>query len=227
MMGNIKLIDIINWKETDGSTDELNESGKIYKFFSDDNDSKEAEVEANTPEEADEKISKITGKDPKKITKWTDSDSTTEAVNGQSNDGRMPVLNVNRLMAALKPMNNIEEDNSTSNLDGGEGQQRTPYAFRNSIKKPSDTIYNKSMTEATYKDWRADESESPRQKINKSILNVAKSLVEIERTIGRVGKLKTEIGANNDIYWKRTQSKFVKINERFLKIASKLRDISQ
>lgn len=84
-----------------------------------------------------------------------------------------------------------------------------------------------AVNEVAYKEWVSDTTMSPKQKINKAILEVAKNLYEVERLIGRSAKLKTEINADQSIYWKNTVNKFTKINERLLKISSKIRNIAQ
>jgi hypothetical protein len=173
------------------------EEAKKYKFFKDDADTEPVEIDAEDDDDAEEKIKKITGKDPKKITKWSD----------------------------------VNEDNTTSNLDGGLGQPRTPFAFRKKVKKPNDDIYTESRSagilEVAYKDWASDDSLSNKQKINKEISEVSKKLFEIDRMITRTSKFKNEIGADSTIFWKETCSKFNKINERLLKISSKLREFNK
>lgn len=179
-----KLVDLIL-----GSREII--EGKKYKFFKSDTDKEPVEIDADDDADADEKIKKITGADPKKVVKWSD----------------------------------VNEDNSTSNLDGGLGQPKTPFAFRKKVKKPCDPIYD--VNEVAYKDWASDESLTSKQKINKEISEVSKKLFEIDRMITRSKKLKTEIGADENIFWKDTYSKFNKINERLLKISSKLREFNK
>jgi hypothetical protein len=49
----------------------------------------------------------------------------------------------------------ISEENTTSNLDGGAGQIQTPYAFSKKAKYPKDGAYTKKVepTDRFFKKW--------------------------------------------------------------------------
>lgn len=194
---------------------------KTYSFYKKDGDKTAVQIDAEDDDEADEKIKQITGQDPKKITKWSEDDDIDENL--------LSLTNIYNHINELEDEGEEEicEDNTTSSLDGGEGMQQTPNAFRRKVKKPSDTTYCEPVNEVAYKEWVNDATMSPKQKINKAILEVARNLYEVDRLISRSAKLKTEINADQSIYWKNTVNKFTKINERLLKISSKIRNISQ
>lgn len=169
----------------------------------------------------------------------------------------MEEINQSRLMTKQNLDEFLEEDedyveeNVTSNIDGGEGQPRTPYAFRKDEKDPKaksygweskvpktnlyfqkiQDIYNrlasdKLLNELSYNDFRNDDSLSERQKINTNILEIGKKLREVEQMVNHASKLKLESGADNTIFWKGTISKFTKINERLLRLSSKIKEIA-
>ena len=73
--------------------------------------------------------------------------------------------------------------------------------------------------------YKADETFSPKQKVNKAISEVNKKLYEIERTVNRNIKLKTETGVNSTQYWKSTKGKMLKISERMVRISNKLKQL--
>ena len=81
------------------------------------------------------------------------------------------------------------------------------------------------LNEVTYREYKADETFSPKQKVNKAISEVNKKLYEIERTVNRNIKLKTETGVNSTQYWKSTKGKMLKISERMVRISNKLKQL--
>ena len=81
------------------------------------------------------------------------------------------------------------------------------------------------LNEITYKEYKADESMSPKKKVNKAISEVNRKLYEIEKTVNRNIKLKTETGVDAGQYWKSTKSKMLKISERMVRISNKLKQL--
>lgn len=147
----------------------------------------------------------------------------------------------------------IEEVNSTANLDGGEGPAKTPNIFSKS--KDEDEVdgdhievlgYKKSkeqkantkklealerkletkINEISYKDFKKDENLKQHQKINHSIKEINSMMFKLERIVNQNAKLKTEAGIHNGQYWKATTTRFGKISERMLKVAHKLKELS-
>jgi len=148
----------------------------------------------------------------------------------------------------------IEEANVTGNLDGGAGPPKTPNAFSKSqdeddldtdhievlgykkAKKSKVNTESKSMKkledkleqliEATYKEYKNDDSMKAHQKVNTSIKEINRLMWEITKIVNQNTKLKTEMGVSNQQYWKSTQKRFGKISERMLKVAHKLKELS-
>lgn len=145
----------------------------------------------------------------------------------------------------------IDEMNTTSNYAGGEGPQRTPFAFqaknqRASDKKKQDQNIaatgwegrwkqtnkwfkkmDEVLNEVSYKQYKTDESMTNKQKINNAIIEINRKLHEIERAVKHASKLKTEVGADQGIFLKGTMTKFHKINERMLRISNYIREMSK
>ena len=148
----------------------------------------------------------------------------------------------------------VKEANVTGNLDGGEGPPKTPYAFhdqeedeKGSGKKKqkdnatnstgyemvNDSIYKKMMNqlenlnEISYREYKKDPTSTPQQKINRGIMEVNKMLAEIERIVNNNVRLKTETGVQSGHFWKTTGKRFAKINERMLRVAHRLKELSQ
>ena len=148
----------------------------------------------------------------------------------------------------------IDEANVTGNMDGGAGPPKTPNAFAKSededdldtdhievlgykkAKKSKVNTESKAMKEledkleqlieATYKDYKNDDSMKAHQKVNKSIKEINRLMWEVEKIVNQNTKLKTEMGVHNGQYWKSTQKRFGKISERMLKVARNLKELS-
>ena len=147
-----------------------------------------------------------------------------------------------------------DEANVTGNLDGGAGPPKTPYAFAKSeddmddehievlgYKKSKKTNKNikkmesveskleeklENLIEASYRDYKKDESMKAHQKVNNSIKEINRLMWEITKIVNQNSKLKTEMGVHNGQYWKSTQRRFGKISERMLKVARQLKELS-
>ena len=146
----------------------------------------------------------------------------------------------------------LDENNVTANMDGGAGPPKTPHAFAKSeedlddehievlgYKKAKKTKMNtesKSMKkledklekliEATYRDYKNDDSMKSHQKVNNSIKEINRLMYEVEKIVNQNTKLKNETGVHNGQYWKSTQKRFGKISERMLKVARQLKELS-
>jgi len=148
----------------------------------------------------------------------------------------------------------IDEANVTGNMDGGAGPPKTPNAFSKSTdeddldtdhievlgykkaKKSKLNTESKTMKkledkleriiEATYRDYKKDDSMKAHQKVNKSIKEINRMMYEVEKIVNQNTKLKNEMGVSNEQYWKSTQKRFGKISERMLKVARSLKELS-
>jgi len=151
----------------------------------------------------------------------------------------------------VKEEEELDEMSVTGNLDGGEGPPRTPYAFhdqeddkKGSGKKKQkdnattatdfelvkDSIYKrmmKSLNETSYREFKQDPTSTPQQKVNRGIMEVNKMLAEIEKIVTNNLRLKTETGVQSGHFWKTTGRRFAKINERMLRVAHRLKELSQ
>ena len=147
----------------------------------------------------------------------------------------------------------IEEASATGNIDGGEGPPKTPYAFgdeseesENKKKKNAttatgyemvnDSLYKKMMkmtmssglmSETSYREYKKDPTSTPQQKVNRGIMEVNKMLGQMEKIVNNNLRLKTEMGVQSDHFWKATGRRFSKINERMIRIANRLKELSQ
>lgn len=148
----------------------------------------------------------------------------------------------------------IDEANVTGNMDGGAGPIKTPNAFAKSededdldtdhievlgykkAKKSKMNTESKTMKkledrleriiEATYRDYKKDDSMKAHQKVNKSIKEINRMMYEVEKIVNQNTKLKSEMGVSNEQYWQSTQKRFSKISERMLKVARSLKELS-
>lgn len=106
----------------------------------------------------------------------------------------------------------------------------------NKIFKPmeSKSTYKKMMAEmygvvneVSYRDYKKDPTSTPQQKVNRGIMEVNKMLAEMEKIVANNLKLKTEMGVDSSHFWKATGKRFTKINERMIRIANRLKELSQ
>tara|TARA_B100001059_G_scaffold235614_1_gene281894 strand:- start:7670 stop:8317 length:648 start_codon:yes stop_codon:yes gene_type:complete len=144
----------------------------------------------------------------------------------------------------------LEEANVTGNLDGGEGPVKTPHAFgksedendnaevfdykkSKSSEKHFESMYKKMIStmedlhEISYRDYKKDPTSTPQQKVNRGIMEVNKMLGEMEKIVNNNLRLKTEMGVQSGHFWKATGRRFAKINERMLRVANRLKELSQ
>jgi len=122
----------------------------------------------------------------------------------------------------------LEELNVTTAAPGGEAFD-VPKAFKKKKKKNMKESAFKKLSrqmflgEATYRDYKKDESASPKQKVNRAIKEVNSKLFKIERIVNQNMKLKSEAGVDSTKYWKSTRSNLQKISEKMVRISEKLR----
>jgi len=162
---------------------------------------------------------------------------------------------ISKIAEELQSKAELDETNVTANLDGGEGPPKTPFAFSDDrdidkekeednaenstgytivkkapkkifVGKMGESIYKKTMNELNYKDYKKDESSTPKKKVNVAIKEINRKLYEIERIVKQNNKLKTEMGVSSVTYWKSTKSRFNKIGERMLFIGRQLKELA-
>lgn len=124
-------------------------------------------------------------------------------------------------------------DKDTIEQGGMKSVKKTNRIFKQMESKSSQ--YKKMMSEmygvqteaVSYREYKKDESATPSQKVNKSIMEVNRMLAEIERVVAHNLKLKNESGVNSNQFWKSTGVRFSKINERIVRISNRLKELSK
>ncbi len=118
------------------------------------------------------------------------------------------------------------EEASTSAATPG---YQTPMAFSGGRKKDkkkkkdiAKAVYNESINEGRYHDYRNDESMTPKQKIGRSMREIRDSLNELNRLVKMNVRLKNELKVDSRSYWKNTHKALNKISERLVKLANKV-----
>ena len=84
-----------------------------------------------------------------------------------------------------------------------------------------------NLNEVSYREFKKDPTSTPQQKVNRGIMEVNKMLGEIEKIVNNNLRLKTETGVQSGHFWKATGKRFAKINERMLRVANRLKELSQ
>ena len=123
----------------------------------------------------------------------------------------------------------IKKELDEASVTGDIAGYQTPYAFSGGRKKDkkkkrdiAKAVYNESINEGRYHDYRNDESMTPKQKIGQSMREVRNALSELSKLIDMNIKLKNELNVNSGSYWKNTHKALHKISERLVKLANKV-----
>ncbi len=144
----------------------------------------------------------------------------------------------------------FEEENTTSNLDGGAGQIQTPYAFSKKVKYPDDPAYTEkvnhtdyffkkwestlaqqsekmsSLNEVSYRNFKYDKTKNNKEKINSNLKEINKKLREVEQMVNHAHRLKNETGQDSSVFWKKTSNSFLEIKERLTRLSNKIVEIT-
>ena len=140
--------------------------------------------------------------------------------------------------------------NTTSSIDGGLGQPKTPHWGKKGkkVKKKKANVDNYDdesnfldvveswicgansilgetrLNEVSYKKYSKDTSKTDRRKINDSISEISNDLRKIEQVVKNANKLRKE--KNIDVkFWKKTQKQINSIDERFSKLSFELKKL--
>ena len=152
-------------------------------------------------------------------------------------------MSLNKYLDLLYEKLNKKQDIDEMSVTGGEGSEEynTPGAFsKNGEEDENENAENSGYTrvkeskfktlaktsflkEASYKDYKKDNTRSSKQKVNNSIKEISSKLFRMERFINQNIRLKTEEGIDNKQYWKSTRNNLYKISERMMRIGEKLR----
>jgi hypothetical protein len=95
-------------------------------------------------------------------------------------------------------------------------------------KRNYESVYKQAMgviNEATYKEFRKDESRSTNRKINDSIKSINRTIYEVERVVEHALKLKTEMNVDQRTLWGESMSRLRKISERINRITKKINEL--
>ena len=101
-----------------------------------------------------------------------------------------------------------------------------PMENKSTYKKMMAEMYG-VVNEVSYRDYKKDPTSTPQQKVNRGIMEVNKMLGEMEKIVANNLRLKTEMGVDSSHFWKATGKRFSKINERMIRIANRLKELSQ
>ena len=101
-----------------------------------------------------------------------------------------------------------------------------PMENKSTYKKMMAEMYG-VVNEVSYRDYKKDPTSTPQQKVNRGIMEVNKMLAEMEKIVANNLRLKTEMGVQSNHFWKATGKRFSKINERMIRIANRLKELSQ
>ena len=115
-------------------------------------------------------------------------------------------------------------ETSTDNTIAKKTKKHTP-TNESSFKRMMNQM--NGLNEVSYRDYKKDPTSTPQQKVNRGIIEINKMLGEMERVVNNNIKLKTEMGVQSNHFWKSTGKRFRKINERMIRIANRLRELSQ
>lgn len=126
--------------------------------------------------------------------------------------------------------------------ESGEGiEYNSPHVFdeldEDSAEPKKESIFDesfhrlqralKTLDEISYNDFKSDPTNNSKVKLNNCIAEINTGLRQAEKLIDHALKLKTEIGADQSIFYKDTFRKFQKIGSRMNKLQTKIREFSK
>lgn len=83
----------------------------------------------------------------------------------------------------------------------------------------------KSLSEASYKEYKGDKTKTTSEKINHSIKELNQALLRVERAVGHALRLKTEMAVDQRTLWRSSHSRLTKIGERLNRIGKKINEL--
>ena len=81
------------------------------------------------------------------------------------------------------------------------------------------------LSEASYKEFRKDETRTTNRKINDSIKNINKIMYEVEKVVDHASRLKTEMAVDQRTLWGESRNRLVKISKRINRISKKIHEL--
>jgi len=94
--------------------------------------------------------------------------------------------------------------------------------------KNFESVYKQAMgalNEASYKEFRKDETRTTNRKINDSIKNINRIMYEVERAVEHASRLKTEMAVDQRTLWRESRNRLVKIAEKINRISKKIHEL--
>lgn len=86
-------------------------------------------------------------------------------------------------------------------------------------------VFDGTIKEISYKEFKTDDTVSPKQKINNAIIEANRQIRVLQRMVTHAQKFKTEVGIDNDQYWSKTKQAIGKITERLIDVATKFKNL--
>ncbi len=82
-----------------------------------------------------------------------------------------------------------------------------------------------ALNEASYKEFRKDETRTTNRKINDSIKRINRIMYEVEKVVEHASRLKTEMAVDQRTLWGESRNRLVKISERINRISKKIHEL--
>ena len=120
-----------------------------------------------------------------------------------------------------------QKDNATSSTDFELTAKSNKHFVKLESKYKRMMSQMMGINEISYREYKKDPTSTPQQKVNRGIMEVNKMIGEIEKIVTNNLRLKTETGVQSGHFWKTTGRRFAKINERMLRVANRLKELSQ
>jgi hypothetical protein len=189
--------------------------------------------------DSSDKYLKARRKTVTKAVKNDDDDNELEEMNSTASAGGEYATPM-AFQSKPKSAKDKEKEEDTVTQGGMEKMPKTNRIFKkmtSTQKMESKSTYKKMMSEmygvkskvneVSYRDYKKDPTSTPQQKVNRGINEVNKMLAEMEKIVANNLRLKTEMGVQSNHFWKSTGKRFSKINERMIRIANRLKELSQ
>lgn len=95
-------------------------------------------------------------------------------------------------------------------------------------KRNYESVYKQAMkviSEASYNEYRKDETRTTNRKINDSIKNINRIMYEVEKAVEHASRLKTEMAVDQRTLWRESRNRLVKISERINRISKRIHEL--
>lgn len=106
-----------------------------------------------------------------------------------------------------------------------EGKKEIMALFGVFDKSNYSDVFDNTITEISYKEFKRNNELTDKQKINSAIIEANRQIRTLQRIVTHAQKFKTELNITTDQYWSKTNEAIAKITERLIDVATKFKNL--